>query len=522
MAEDSGATPIAVLGNDTDPDTGTTLTITEVTQPTNGTVVITGGGTGVTYTPDANFAGTDTFTYTITDGALATDTATVTITVTPVNDAPTAQDFAGTVAEDSTNIAVDLTTLTDDVDGDALTYTITTPLANGTLTPTGTPGIYTYTPNANFTGTDSFTYTVSDGTLSDTGTVSVTVTPVNDAPTAQDFAGTVAEDSTNIPVDLTTLTDDVDGDALTYTITTPLANGTLTPTGTPGHYTYTPNANFTGPDSFTYTVSDGTLTDTGTVSVTVTPVNDAPVAVDDVKSTNEDIVLSFPATDLSANDTDVDGTTPTVTAVSNPTGGTVDAGRRPDHLHPHRELHRPRRVRLHPLRRHPDRHRPRHRHHHRGQRSPRSPSMTPPPWPRTPPPTPSTVLANDTDPDTGTTLTITAITQPTNGTVAITGGGTGLTYTPNANFAGTDTFTYTITDGAGATDNATVSVTVTNRQRSPQCGRRHRHRGRGLHQQRRSPCWPTTPTPTPATPAPSPRSPSPPTAPWSSPAAAPG
>ena len=86
----------------------------------------------------------------------------------------------------------------------------------------------------------------------------------------------MAEDSTNVPVNLTTLTDDVDGDALTYTITTPLANGTLTPTGTPGIYTYTPNANFTGPDSFTYTVSDGTLTDTGTVSVTVTPVNDAP------------------------------------------------------------------------------------------------------------------------------------------------------------------------------------------------------------------------------------------------------
>ena len=224
-----------MLANDTDPDTGATLTITAVTQPTNGTVVITGGGTGLTYTPNANFAGTDTFTYTITDGAFGTDTA----------------------------------------------------------------------------------------------TVSVTVTAVNDAPTAGDFAGTVAEDSTNIPVDLTTLTDDVDGDALTYTITTPLANGTLTPTATPGHYTYTPNANFTGPDSFTYTVNDGTLTSTpATVSVTVTAVNDAPVAVDDTKSTNEDTPLSFPATDLSANDTDVDGTTPTVTAVSNPTGGTVVAGRR--------------------------------------------------------------------------------------------------------------------------------------------------------------------------------------------------
>ena len=162
-------------------------------------MVITGGGTGLTYTPDANFAGTDTFTYTISDGAFATDTATVTVTVTAVNDAPTAADFAGTVAEDSTNVPVDLTTLTDDVDGDALTYTITTPLANGTLTPTGTPGIYTYTPNANFTGPDSFTYTVSDGTLTDTGTVSVTVTPVNDAPVAVDDTATVAEDSTADP-----------------------------------------------------------------------------------------------------------------------------------------------------------------------------------------------------------------------------------------------------------------------------------------------------------------------------------
>ena len=193
------ANPITVLGNDTDPDTGTTLTITEVTQPTNGTVVITGGGTGVTYTPDANFAGTDTFTYTITDGAFATDTATVTITVTPVNDAPTAQDFAGTVAEDSTNIPVDLTTLTDDIDGDALTYTITTPLANGTLTPTGTPGHLHLHPQRQLHRPRLVhLHRLRRHRLTDTGTVSVTVTPVNDAPTAQDFAGTVAEDSTNI------------------------------------------------------------------------------------------------------------------------------------------------------------------------------------------------------------------------------------------------------------------------------------------------------------------------------------
>ena len=179
------------------PTPATTLTITAVTQPANGTVAITGGGAGLTYTPDANFTGTDTFTYTVSDGAFGTDTATVSVTVTAVNDAPTAEDFAGTVAEDSTNIPVDLTTLTDDVDGDALTYTITTPLAHGTLTPTGTAGLYTYTPNANFTGPDSFTYTVNDGTggPATPATVSVTVTAVNDAPVAVDDTVHQTEDT---------------------------------------------------------------------------------------------------------------------------------------------------------------------------------------------------------------------------------------------------------------------------------------------------------------------------------------
>ena len=88
VAEDSGANPINVLANDTDPDPGDTRTITAVTQPTNGTVAITGGGTGLTYTPTANFAGTNTFTYTITDAAGLTDTATVTVTVTNASTTP--------------------------------------------------------------------------------------------------------------------------------------------------------------------------------------------------------------------------------------------------------------------------------------------------------------------------------------------------------------------------------------------------------------------------------------------------
>src|SRR4029077_21040132 len=100
--------------------------------------------------------------------------------------------------------------------------------------------------------------------------------------------------------------------------------GTLTPTATPGAYTYTPAPNYTGPDSFTYTVTDPDgLSDTGVVSVTVTAVNDPPVAVDDTKTTSEDTPLVFPATDLSANDTDADGNGLAVTAVSGALGGTV-------------------------------------------------------------------------------------------------------------------------------------------------------------------------------------------------------
>ena len=97
------------------------------------------------------------------------------------------------------------------------------------------------------------------------------------------------------------------------------------------------------------------------------------------------------------------------------------------------------------------------------------------------------MLGNDTDPDTGTTLTITAVTQPTNGTVVITGGGTGVTYTPDANFAGTDTFTYTITDGAASPPTPPPSPSPSPRSTTrPTAQDYRRHRGRGLHQHCRS------------------------------------
>ena len=169
----------------------------------------------------------------------------------------------------------------------------------------GPDGSYTYTPDANFCGTDTFTYEVSDGALTDTGTVTITVTCVNDEPVAVDDSNATPEDT---PVNGTVAPDtDTDNATLTYENASDPANGSVT-LQTDGSYTYTPDANFCGSDSFTYQVSDGTASDTGTVSIAVACVNDAPVAQNDTFTTNEETAFSGSVT---ANDTttDVDGDT---------------------------------------------------------------------------------------------------------------------------------------------------------------------------------------------------------------------
>ena len=189
-----------------------------------------------------------------------------------------------------------------DVDGDALTFSKASDPSHGTVT-VNTNGTYTYTPALNYNGPDSFTVTVSDGHGgTDTVTVNVTVTPVNDAPVAAALPVTTPEDT---PVNGTVTATDVDGDALTFSKASDPTNGTVT-VNTNGTYTYTPAANYNGPDSFTVTVSDGHGgTNTVTVNVTVTPVNDAPVAVNDAVTTLEDTPVTV---NVTSNDTDVDGT----------------------------------------------------------------------------------------------------------------------------------------------------------------------------------------------------------------------
>ena len=258
------AKAITLTATDVD---GNPLTYTLVAPPTSGT--LSGTAPNVIYTPAPNSNGGDSFTFKANDGTLDSNVATVTITVAPVNDAPVAFAQSVSTAED---IAKGITLSASDVDSGALSYIIVTAPTKGTLS--GTAPNLSYTPAANYNGADSFTFKANDGVLdSATVVVSITVTQVNDAPIAAAQSVTTAEDTAKA---ITLTATDVEGGALTYSIVSPPANGTLS--GTAPNVTYTPAANYNGADSFTFKANDGSLDSaTVAVSLTVTAVNDAPV-----------------------------------------------------------------------------------------------------------------------------------------------------------------------------------------------------------------------------------------------------
>lgn len=251
-----------------------------------------------------------------------------------------------------------------DPNGDPITIIGSTNGANGSVAIIGGGTQLRYTPNANWSGSDSFTYTISDGAASGSASVGVTVSAVNDAPNAVNDSISTNEDTQHTFNPRANDNDvETSSSALVITARTNGAKGSVSIINSGTQLRYTPNANANGSDSFTYTIRDANnATDTATVSVSISAVNDAPNAVNDSRSTNEDSQTTF-----------------------DPRG-------------------------------------------------------------------------NDSDPD-GQTLTITARTQGSKGSVSIVNSGTQLRYTPNANASGTDSFTYTVSDGS-ATDTATVSMTV--------------------------------------------------------------
>ncbi|WP_420630755.1 Ig-like domain-containing protein [Candidatus Leptofilum sp.] len=320
VVEDSGTTQIDVLANDSDPDSGDTLSITAVGATDNGGTAIHNAGQ-IDYTPALNFVGTEVFTYTISDGNGGSDTATVTITVTdsPVNDAPTANDDSASVVEDSGTTQIDvLANDTDPDSGDTLSIAAVGATDNGG-TAVHNAGQIDYTPALNFVGTEVFTYTISDGNGgSDTATVIVNVGGSNDTPEAQDDAPVTNED-TMVMIDVLSNDTDPDGDSLSVTNVSDAAHGTAVSNG--NQIQYTPDPNYYGTDIFTYTVTDGEFSDVATVTVTIISVNDAPEANDDAATTTAGTEITIEV--LNNDDDPVEGSGLTLVSVSNPANGTA-------------------------------------------------------------------------------------------------------------------------------------------------------------------------------------------------------
>ena len=313
---------IDVTANDTDED-GDTFTATVLTQPGHGTATLNVNGT-IHYAPAPDYNGGDSFTYQLTDAVGGKSTGTVTLTIRPVNDAPVAKDDAFTTDED-TPLTASLVANDTDVDGDALTALLVAGPAHGSVA-LGTNGTFTYTPAPDYNGDDSFTYRASDGALaSDVATARIHVNPVNDAPVARPDSATLDEDTTLTiaPPGVLSNDTDVDGDALVAVLSSGASHGTLTLSPN-GGYTYRPAPDYNGADAFMYHASDGALSSGDvTVTLTVNPVNDAPVARGDEYNGTEDTALVVAGPGVLANDSDVDGDVLHAALTQNPSHGTL-------------------------------------------------------------------------------------------------------------------------------------------------------------------------------------------------------
>ena len=317
--EDTPAT-FTLSANDSDADG--TIASYSIPANTAGGIALTDNGDGsVGFTPASNWSGSDSFTYTVTDNnGKTSDAATVAITVTPVNDAPVGvADSAGT-SEDTPVTTGNVLSNDTDVEGDTLSVSAAdSTSANGGSVVNNGDGTFSYTPAVNWNGSDTFNYTVSDGALTGTATVTVTVTAVNDAPVAVNDTASTSEETPVTTANVLGNDTDVDGDILSVSAAdSTSANGGTVVNNGDGTFTYTPAANWNGTDTFNYTVTDGVLSGSGTVSVSVSAANDAPVANNGSVSTDEDTPVNG-----TLGGSDIDGDTLSYSLASDGSKGSV-------------------------------------------------------------------------------------------------------------------------------------------------------------------------------------------------------
>jgi hypothetical protein len=262
----------------TNDDKRTDLKFIMISNPAKGTVTLStttvDGMPKVTfiYTPKANVYGTDSFSFKLSDGVSYSNVAKVDLNITHVNIAPVAINRALEAVED---VPINFTVTGTDADSATLTFAKVGNGQKGTVALVSPSGIYSYTPNLNENGSDSFNFTVSDGLLTSTGMVNVTIKPVNDAPVATNATITTLEDTPTIDGQLSA--SDVDKDPLTYHLFSNGKKGNVI-INLDGSFIYMPYANMNGTDTFTFIAKDNSLLNSNiaTVNVNITPVNDAP------------------------------------------------------------------------------------------------------------------------------------------------------------------------------------------------------------------------------------------------------
>ncbi len=426
------------------------LTFTLTTPPVNGTLVLDPVTGQFTFTPNANYNGSDGFVVTVTDSRGNSTNTSITLNIAPVNDAPTTNDINLTTDED---VPVNGQVVAQDIENDTLSYFVSGQPANGTVVLNPATGDFLYTPNSNYNGSDSFVVTVIDGNGgTTTSTVTIGVTPVNDAPVSSDLSLLTDED---VPVSGQIVATDVDGDFLGYTVSSQPINGTVVLDAATGGFTYSPNADYNGSDSFIVTISDGNGgTTTSTVTIGINPVNDAPVSSDQNLTTPEDTALAGQITA-----TDVDGDTLGYVLSGQPTNGTVALNPATGGF-----IYTPSsnyngsdsfvvtvsdgnggtttsivNIGVTPVNDAPV-------SNNQNLTTPEDTALA------------GQITATDVD---GDTLGYTLSSQPTNGTVALNPATGGFIYTPNSNYNGSDSFVVTVSDGNGGTTTSIVNIGVT-------------------------------------------------------------